>query len=98
MGCHLLLQGIFLTQGLNPDLSHMREDSLPSEPPGKPTEREMEALNGKRSLQSKRASCPSLTYSPPKVPIPKGSFKDVNEYIKINMKCNSSVAFLDIHI
>ena len=58
---------------------------------------------GKGLLQSKRASCSSLTSSPPKVPIPKGSFKDVNEYIKINMKCNSSprlkssVAFLDIH-
>ena len=52
---------------------------------------------GKGLLQSKRASCPSVTYSRPKVPIPKGSFKDVNEYIKINMKCNSIVAFLDIH-
>ena len=31
-GCHALLQGIFPTQGLNPCL----EDSLPSEPPGKP--------------------------------------------------------------
>ena len=30
-GSHSLLQGIFLTQGLNPGV-----DSLPSEPPGKP--------------------------------------------------------------
>ena len=32
IGCHALLQGIFPTQRLNPCL----EDSLPSEPPGKP--------------------------------------------------------------
>ena len=36
MGCHSLLQGILPTQGLNPDLFHSRQDSLPSEPPGKP--------------------------------------------------------------
>ena len=36
VGCHSLLQGIFLTQGLNPGLLHYRQDSLPSEPPGKP--------------------------------------------------------------
>ena len=35
-GCHSLLQGIFLTQGLNPGLLHCRRDSLPSDPPGKP--------------------------------------------------------------
>ena len=33
VGCHALLQGVFPTQGLNPGLP----DSLPSEPPGKPT-------------------------------------------------------------
>ena len=33
---HSLLQGIFLTQGSNPDLL-LQVDSLPSEPPGKPT-------------------------------------------------------------
>ena len=35
-GCHSLLQGIFLTQGLNPGLLRYRQISLPSEPPGKP--------------------------------------------------------------
>ena len=35
VGCHLLLQGIFLTQGLNLCLLHWQADSLP-EPPGKP--------------------------------------------------------------
>jgi len=37
VGCHALLQGIFLTQGSNLDLLHCR-DSLPSEPPGKSTQ------------------------------------------------------------
>ena len=36
VGCHLLLQGIFPTQGSNPGLLHCRQ-TLPSEPPGKPT-------------------------------------------------------------
>ena len=29
MGCHFLLQGIFLTQGLNQHLLHWQADSLP---------------------------------------------------------------------
>ena len=33
---HSLLQEIFPTQGLNPDLLHWQVDSLLSEPPGKP--------------------------------------------------------------
>ena len=32
VGCHALLQGIFLTQGMNPALLHWQADSLPSEP------------------------------------------------------------------
>ena len=36
VGCHFLLQGIFLTQGLNPGSPALQVDSLPSEPPGKP--------------------------------------------------------------
>ena len=39
MGCHALLQGIFLTQGLNPHLVrllHWQAGSLPPAPPGKP--------------------------------------------------------------
>ena len=35
MGCHFLLQGIFEAQGLNLGLSHCRQTSLSSEPPGK---------------------------------------------------------------
>ena len=39
VGCHFLLQGIFLTQGLNPHhlcLLHWQAGSLPLVPPGKP--------------------------------------------------------------
>ena len=35
VGCHFLLQGIFPTQGSNPGLLHWRQNTLPSEPPGK---------------------------------------------------------------
>ena len=37
VGCHCLLQQIFLTQGLNLDLGllHCRQMAVPSEPPGK---------------------------------------------------------------
>ena len=34
-GCHFLIQGIFLTRGLNPGLPHCGQMLLPSEPPGK---------------------------------------------------------------
>ena len=40
VGCHALLQGLFLTQGLNLHLLyllHWQEGSLPLAPPGKPT-------------------------------------------------------------
>ena len=39
VGCHVLLQGIFLSQGLNPHLLcllHWQACSLPLVPPGKP--------------------------------------------------------------
>ena len=35
VGCHVLFQGIFPTQGLNPGLPHRRRILLPSKPPGK---------------------------------------------------------------
>ena len=41
VSCHFLLQGIFLTQGLNPRLLyllHWRAGSLPLAPPGKPND------------------------------------------------------------
>ena len=40
VGCHALLQEIFLTQGLNPHplhLLHCQPGSLPQAPPGKPS-------------------------------------------------------------
>ena len=37
VGCHFLLQGIFLTKGSNSGLPHLQADSLPAEPPGKPS-------------------------------------------------------------
>ena len=36
VGCHFLLQGIFLTQGSNPGLLHWQADSLPLNDPGSP--------------------------------------------------------------
>ena len=36
MGCHSLLQGIFLTPGIEPGSPVLQADSLLSEPPGKP--------------------------------------------------------------
>ena len=38
VGCHFLLQGIFLTQELNLGLPPVQADVLPSEPPGKPNQ------------------------------------------------------------
>ena len=41
VGCYFILQGTFLTQGLNPSLLHLlhwQAGSLPAEPPGKPRE------------------------------------------------------------
>ena len=35
VGCRFLLQGIFLTQGLNPGLQYCKQTTLPSEPPEK---------------------------------------------------------------
>ena len=54
VGCHFLLQGIFLTQGLNPhllSLLHWQAGSLPAEPPGKPPHTIL--------------SCPILSYNQP---------------------------------
>ena len=46
VGGRSLLQGIFLTQGSNPGLLHCRwMDPLPSEPPGKPKDTEVDSLS-----------------------------------------------------
>ena len=36
VGCHFILQGIFLTQGLNPQFLHWQVDSLPLRHLGSP--------------------------------------------------------------
>ena len=49
VGCHTLLQGIFLTQGLNPcllGLLHWQADSLPLAPPGKSHKIQQKCCNG----------------------------------------------------
>ena len=46
VGCHCLLQGIFLTQGSNPGFRHCGQiDALQSEPPGNPWRQENCSIN-----------------------------------------------------
>ena len=60
VGCHAILQGIFLTQGLNPCLLHLlhwQAGSLPLMPPGKPHGKEVPITNcmrGRLLLQEKQ--------------------------------------------
>ena len=60
MGCHALLQGIFLTQGLNPHLLHWQADFyfifFTTEPPSRarlpgPSGGELRPLEGAKALQ-----------------------------------------------
>ena len=44
MGCHFLLQEIFLTQGSNPHLLRWPADSFTTEPPRKPRRRKEKPL------------------------------------------------------
>ena len=37
VGCHFLIQGIFLTRRSNPRIQHCKQISLLNEPPGKPS-------------------------------------------------------------
>ena len=67
VGCHFLLQGIFLTQGSNPSLLpllHWQVYSLMSEPPGKP------AAAATKSLQSCPTLCDPIHGSPPGSSVP----------------------------
>ena len=45
VGSLSLLQGIFPTQGSNPDLPHCRWNSLPAEPQGKPKNTGVDSLS-----------------------------------------------------
>ena len=73
VGCHTLLQGIFLTQGFNPCLFcllHWQAGSLPLAPPGK--------LNILIPSQKTCRHINSMHSSPP--PAKKGRFCDLNSY------------------
>ena len=53
VGCHVLLQGIFPTQGLNPHLLyllHLQASPLPLAPPGKPRKEVNNAWNDRPSI------------------------------------------------
>ena len=59
MGCHFLLQGIFLTQELNPHLLcllHWQVGSLPAEPLGKPRRSEGSFMCQRMASASSMAS------------------------------------------
>ena len=61
VGCHFLLQGIFLTLRSNPRLLHWQADSLPSEPPGKPPARCSVGLKQQRFILSQFWSPKSIS-------------------------------------
>ena len=52
VSCHLLLQGIFLTQRWNPHLLLWLVGILPTEPPGKPTENGYFQVNSSEWLRT----------------------------------------------
>ena len=85
MGSDPLFQGIFLTQGSNPGLTHCRQIFLLSEPPGKPyltkiTAKQQHhrglgsstaaAAAAAKSLQSCPTLCDPREGSPPGPPVP----------------------------
>ena len=61
MGCCALLQGIFPTQGSNAGLPALQEDSLLSEPPGKPKNTGVRSLSLLQGIfltqEATRVSC-----------------------------------------
>ena len=67
MGCHVLLQGIFLTQGSNLSLLHWQVDSLPLSHQGS---REEVIAAAAKSLQSCPTLCDPIDGSPPATPVP----------------------------
>ena len=67
MGCHVLLQGIFLTQGSNLSLLHWQVDSLPLSHQGS---REEVIAAAAKSLQSCPTLCDPIDGSPTGSPVP----------------------------
>ena len=66
MGCHFLLQGIFLSQGSNPCLLHLlhwQAGSLPLVPPGKQGNIRKEREKGKNKFERTLNSFISRKYS-----------------------------------
>ena len=69
VGCHFLLQGIFLTQGLNPDHRHCRQMILPSEPQGKPFWRVSSSVTFSSVTQLCLTLCDPMDYSTTGFPV-----------------------------
>ena len=57
VGSYSLLQGIFLTQRLEPESPALQADSLPSEPPGKPLMKLTRKLPQHHSERSPGSHC-----------------------------------------
>ena len=81
VGCHTFLQGIFLTQGSNPQLLHWQAGSLPLAPPGKSNQQtslhSTESAWGfschtpdAKSIQLCPTLCDHIHGSPPGSPVP----------------------------
>ena len=73
MGFHALLQGLFLTQGLNPGflcLLHWQVGSLPLGPPGKPIDPPAVATAAAKLHQLCPTLCDPIDCSPPGSSVP----------------------------
>ena len=81
VGCHFLLQGIFLTKGFDLGLLHCRQTLIPSEPPGKsplicykptaslfilPSHSQFSYSNQSESYKTEVRSCGSSAPNPPR--------------------------------
>ena len=103
VGCLALLQGIFLTQGLNShllSLLHWQVGSLPLAPPGKHCDPHAATAAAAKSLQSCPSLCDPIDGSPPGSPIPGILQARTLKWVAISfssawkwkMKCESEVA------
>ena len=83
VGCHFLLQGIFLTQGLNPHLLcllHWQAGSLPPVPPGKHPLHTLEHGYAFALLKHHLLFIPCLLIWNKKKPLPFNSLTDTNTF------------------
>ena len=72
MGCHFLLQGIFLTQGSNPCLLHWQVDSLPLSHPGS-----LSSVQFSSVAQSCPTLCDPMNLSTPGIPVHPNSWSSL---------------------